>query len=504
MCDSMMVLQQAIRLLDWNIVDEHEQWDVFWSNQFPAVSFCRKMKRFQCINHFSGMYEICRKDLLARNLIYMQKFHPNQYDFFPTTWVFPYDFNAANDYSQCHPNSIFIMKPVTGSMGRGIEVRKSLKDSMRFERIVCQIYINEPLLLDGYKFDLRVYALVASIDPLRIYVYNEGLVRLATQAYEFPSQSNIRNKFMHLTNYSINKYSATFSQDHELGSKRMFQSFNKLFEAEGHDVCKLWQDIDDIILKTILSIRPQLLHAYRAIFPSHDRISACFEILGFDIIIDRTLRPYLLEVNQSPSFNNNTQIDDTVKTNLVRDTLNLLNISAKSRQRVLHEDRARILGRKQQQPNRSDRQQASGDSFDIDMGYFRRLDSTNYSDSMMSGIQASLYNDTALSRTRATFGQKKRQQFEKHTNAKTINSKTADLTMKRVEKKDMARSSHSIGHRLASNRHVDRDHGYFPTEICLRDEMQRVNELCRRDSLVRNMGIVDLIYEAFQSNSSLN
>jgi tubulin polyglutamylase TTLL6/13 len=43
--------------------------------------------------------------------------------------------------------------------------------------MICQVYLNKPLLIDGFKFDLRVYALLTSIDPLRIFVYNEGLAR---------------------------------------------------------------------------------------------------------------------------------------------------------------------------------------------------------------------------------------------------------------------------------------------------------------------------------------
>jgi len=47
---------------------------------------------------------------------------------------------------------------------------------------VCE-YIDNPLLLDGYKFDLRIYVALTCINPLRIYVYEEGLVRLATVKY---------------------------------------------------------------------------------------------------------------------------------------------------------------------------------------------------------------------------------------------------------------------------------------------------------------------------------
>lgn len=52
-----------------------------------------------------------------------------------------------------------------------------------------------------------------------------------------------------------------------------------------------------------------------------------FEILGFDVIIDKNEKPYLLEVNHAPSFNGDTQLDKQVKRNLLNDTFKLLNIS---------------------------------------------------------------------------------------------------------------------------------------------------------------------------------
>jgi len=49
------------------------------------------------------------------------------------------------------------------------------------EHLVAQKYIADPFLLDGLKFDLRIYVLLAGVRPLRIFMYNEGLVRLATE-----------------------------------------------------------------------------------------------------------------------------------------------------------------------------------------------------------------------------------------------------------------------------------------------------------------------------------
>jgi len=57
-------------------------------------------------------------------------------------------------------------------------------------------------LIDGYKFDLRVYVALTSVNPLRLYVYDEGLVRFASERYD---TTDLKNVFSHLTNYSINK-----------------------------------------------------------------------------------------------------------------------------------------------------------------------------------------------------------------------------------------------------------------------------------------------------------
>ena len=71
-------------------------------------------------------------------------------------------------------------------------------------------YIDNPLLMDGLKFDLRIYVCVTSLYPLRIYVYDEGLVRFATDKYVRPDFFNKVSKFSHLTNYSINKFNKNF------------------------------------------------------------------------------------------------------------------------------------------------------------------------------------------------------------------------------------------------------------------------------------------------------
>lgn len=70
-------------------VPEHRLWNVQWCDNTPHFDLLKSMKRFQQINHFPGMSEICRKDLLSRNLNRMLKMYPGDYRIFPKTWLLP-------------------------------------------------------------------------------------------------------------------------------------------------------------------------------------------------------------------------------------------------------------------------------------------------------------------------------------------------------------------------------------------------------------------------------
>ena len=79
--------------------------------------------------------------------------------------------------------------------------------------MIASHYVSNPLLIDQLKFDLRIYVVVTSINPMRIYVYEDGLTRFATTKYEAPKNNGanedlnkMKGKFCHLTNYSLNKY----------------------------------------------------------------------------------------------------------------------------------------------------------------------------------------------------------------------------------------------------------------------------------------------------------
>jgi hypothetical protein len=102
-----------------------------------------------------------------------------------------------------------ICKPDFMSQGKGIFITHDIDSIPLNETSVVQEYINSPYLIDGLKFDMRIYVLVMSCDPLKIFLHKEGLVRFATQPYEKidlnSDREMMKNMFIHLTNYALNK-----------------------------------------------------------------------------------------------------------------------------------------------------------------------------------------------------------------------------------------------------------------------------------------------------------
>lgn len=105
------------------------------------------------------------------------------------------------------------------------------------------------------------------------------------------------------------------------------------------------EGIDDLLVKTLIVAQPHLSHIYKTGQPEDVENSLCFHILGFDVLIDEDCKPWLIEVNQSPSFKADSALDRRIKEKLVADSVNLLNLSTKRKQKWISENRQAVQKR---------------------------------------------------------------------------------------------------------------------------------------------------------------
>ncbi|OHS96725.1 Tubulin-tyrosine ligase family protein [Tritrichomonas foetus] len=338
--------------LGWKTTESTVKNILFWCDNNVGVEFCLNMQPWQFVNHFPGTFSISRKVELARNIEKMQKLFPKLYNFHPLSFTLPMQALDLKQYMQTCPQSkrTFIIKPDLGAQGKGIFLVMDPEVVDEYtESAIAQRYIS-PCLLEGLKFDFRIYALMSSIDPLRVYIFTEGMTRFCTEPYVKPKPSNLKDVYRHLTNYSVNKKNENFQKpdkasNPDSGHKRSLTSVFHELELNGFDVKYAQSQIDQLIVLTILSAQRYIAHNYRTSFKTNDGKSRCFEILGFDVMLGKNLKPWLLEVNHSPSLLCESPFDKELKDNLITGALKIMDFDPSFKKKVTNHQRQMTLQR---------------------------------------------------------------------------------------------------------------------------------------------------------------
>jgi tubulin polyglutamylase TTLL1 len=222
------------------------------------------------------------------------------------------------------------MKPTGKAQGKGIFLINSLQQTKRWanasyvggphdgvstkgeEAYVVSRYVDDPLLVGGYKFDLRLYVVVTRFRPLRAFVSRLGFARFCAAKYVSPrsESGDLGDHYAHLTNVAVQKKNAQYNAAH--GGKWSLENLRLFLEsARGAEAtARLWRELDAVILKSLRAVQ-NIMH----------NDAHCFELYGYDMLIDASLKPWLIEVNASPSLSATTEDDRDAKLAVIRDAL---------------------------------------------------------------------------------------------------------------------------------------------------------------------------------------
>jgi len=348
--------------------ESEREWNFFWAtvhtarSLFGASEAAQRLADDQILNHFPTHLELTRKDLMVKNLKRyrrdMDKLGQTDataaalaaaaaadgsappvavsqplIDFFPLTYTLPGEYAVFADefrrslaLSPTPGSVVWIVKPNARSQGKGIELlhkasqlkkwaqaasaKSSEPGAQRQHSYVVSRYIADPLLIGGRKFDLRLYCLVTRYRPtLKAWVYREGFARFCNVKYASGAHS-LGNSEMHLTNVAIQKHGEGYNDAHgnkwSLANLRLYLTATR--GAARTQAC--FEQMDFIFI-----------HALRSVAPVMSGDKHCFELYGFDMLLDSALKPWLLEVNASPSLSVTTRADRRLKGKLIRDML---------------------------------------------------------------------------------------------------------------------------------------------------------------------------------------
>jgi len=251
------------------------------------------------------------------------------------------------------PPLIYIIKRPGLARGYGVHLAGSLADidAMTREGSVAfplnktyplaQKYIEDVLTLEGHKVTLRVYVLITSFDPLRLYVYHNGLVRICSRKYSLDPK-HFSDNFVHVDSIDINEVNehefeisvANSTLQHE-GLRCDIKYLLSKLESEGHNSTQLWENINDLVVKSIAAAERKMLGEVVMLTQTNrTRRAYPWEMTGYDILIDKNMKPYLLEINNTPSMSPHTVIENKIKQSLLHDLLDVVDAENKEWKKV--------------------------------------------------------------------------------------------------------------------------------------------------------------------------
>eukprot|EP00434_Breviolum_minutum_P023921 symbB.v1.2.021109.t1/scaffold1808.1/size103924/1 len=271
----------------------------------------------------------------------MQQKFGKEYQITPQGYILPKAFLAWDAARLRQSDALWIWKPCSQSCGRGISVFSSdvpedqLRDLAK-KRGIIQRYVPNPLLIGGRKFDMRIYVVVVSAGAFcnRTLL---GFSRYLAIQDDAPDQLLPFVQNLDGQGEEDKEDAAVDDSGQPKASKWSLNELRIHFAREGLDFGAMWEGMKDLVIKTLIAVEEPLQGewcktlgvedgGWSARGPAGAHRASCFEIYGFDILVDRSLKPWLLEVNICPSLSSGSPLDKRIKTKLVADVLTLVGV----------------------------------------------------------------------------------------------------------------------------------------------------------------------------------
>jgi tubulin polyglutamylase TTLL5 len=267
-----------------------DDWHLNWSAAVQPLRVFRGLGDGQRVNHFPGIAPMHYKDELAHFLGPDCGFHP-------ATFSMPHQRDALLSAMADRPQAVWIRKPKRSQAGLGIELLTSPGQVPDEDEWIVQRYVADPLLLPDrpFKHVLRVFVLVTSLDPLVAYVHRNGVVKFTSRPFRTDAHA-LTDPVVHLTNPRVQRQNTDVPDPVRAMD---FDGYRDVLAAAAIDPLPVFGAISEMLAATLSALRDPVLGLSAK---WAERLDCCFELLGFDVMLDAAHRPWLLECNISPAL----------------------------------------------------------------------------------------------------------------------------------------------------------------------------------------------------------
>ncbi|KAH0571435.1 Tubulin tyrosine ligase [Spironucleus salmonicida] len=334
----------------WQVTEDSDIFNLRWQQYSPAPVFYNRLRPgIQIYSHLPN-YNVLHSKILFYKLL-TKNLGNDAFKFLMPTYMYQgnekqkfidhflyikdeldidpeveYSAPVEYQYTQKLTKNLWILKPVGLNRGRGIQVVSTLDEAeqhvngllLQTEKIkeiktveditkacqnqpfLIQKYIENPLLIKNRKFDIRCFSL--ALDNGSCFVYKSGYLRLSGTEFSLDST----DAAIHLTNNAVQQYSKTYSVEEE-GNMLSFEEFEIIIQdlKQISFLMEIWPKIQKIMAQTMQAASIKLIQSAQT--------KNCFELFGFDFMLDEDLQPYVIEVNSNPCI----ELSSAVSWNLI-------------------------------------------------------------------------------------------------------------------------------------------------------------------------------------------
>lgn len=298
--------------VDLLLGDKRSEWrETHGESWMAAYGKCKPTGRydehssFQRTSRFADMREVADKSKFAAYVKRQHRLQGDAFDFHPPTFRMPFDKAAWLREAEAHPEKLWLLKPSISCCGQNIRLIDGPDDPTYPEdegNWILQEFVHPPLLVDGHKVVLRLFAIVTSMSPLRVYLYPDGDVFYSHAPYTTDPAKR------HKRGYFISDYFFTLKQrDYFTTTNELFDHLRRFGgeidpaagEGKGIDTDQIYRDVRDAIVRGLQVSEPQYRMAQDETIAYPE---STYEVMGYDILIDKNLKPHVCEINTTPNM----------------------------------------------------------------------------------------------------------------------------------------------------------------------------------------------------------
>lgn len=321
---------RALEQFGWSLTSEND-WHLAWTLDLPSAATFAAASSGRWVNHIRGIASLTVKSHLCHTLRVAAGRAAAAgagplYSFAPQTFVLPGEWDEWMRARAWDPDAVWIQKPADLSRGRGVALVNH-PGEVQGGHLVVQRYVANPHLLDGYKYSLRFYVLIASVEPLMAYLFEDGFTKLASRPFSLAAADRA-DRFRHLTNPDVLRDDpgatgvSSRNTTHRQYRQRLRQS--------GVDDDAVFARIRRAMAATLVAAQPAMRAIEQA---AGGNGRGQFELLGVDMALDDRLQPWLLECNLAPSLSVEASAEtaasrdeSALKTRVVAEALRLIGV----------------------------------------------------------------------------------------------------------------------------------------------------------------------------------